>query len=199
MSLPVSYFDEMYRETDDPWGFRSRWYEARKRAVVLASLQSERYPSIFEPGCSIGTLTADLAGRADRILAMDVSSRALETAAASVPGHVELRQGGVPGDWPSGEFDLVVMSEVAYYLDTGGCEEVAALAVGSAAELVVVHWRHPVSDYPLGGDEVHALFGAAARRQGLEHLLSHVEPDFRVDSWCRDHRSVAVRAGLVGR
>lgn len=199
MSLPVSYFDGMYRESDDPWGFRSRWYEARKRAVVLASLQSERYRSIFEPGCSIGTLTADLAGRADRVLAMDVSSRALEVAAVSVPGHVDLRQGGVPGNWPTGEFDLVVISEVAYYLDTGECAEVAAVAAGSAAELVVVHWRHPVPDYPLGGDEVHDIFGLAARRQGLQHLLSHVETDFRVDGWCRDPRSVATRARLVDR
>ena len=43
MSLPTDYFAQMYAGSPDPWGFRSRWYEQRKRAVTLAALQQPRY------------------------------------------------------------------------------------------------------------------------------------------------------------
>lgn len=108
MSLPASYFDGMYGDSDDPWGFRTRWYEARKRQLTLACLQSERYGTAFEPGCSIGVLSAELAARADRMMVTDVSARALDQARRVVPGHVEVRTGRMPQDWPAGRFDLVV-------------------------------------------------------------------------------------------
>jgi hypothetical protein len=197
MSVPVAYFDDMYARSDDPWGFRTRWYEARKRSVLLASLQSEHYSTAFEPGCSIGATTACLSARVDRLMAMDVAPRALDVARAALPHHVQLVQGQVPRDWPDGRFDLVVVSELAYYLGRAECERLADLASRSTDELVVVHWRHPVDDYPLRGDDVQELFSHAAVHQGLEHLVAHNEPDFRIDSWCRDGRSPASRAGLV--
>ena len=40
----------------------------------------ERYASAFEPGCSIGVLTAQLAPRCDRLLACDVAAAAVESA-----------------------------------------------------------------------------------------------------------------------
>lgn len=196
MSLPPAHFDAMYARAEDPWGFRTRWYEARKRALVLACLQSERYASAFEPGCSIGATTAGLSARVDRLVAMDVAPQALDLARVAAPA-AEFQQGQVPDDWPAGRFDLVVVSEVAYYLDPSDCRRLAELASGSATELVVVHWRHPVADYPLGGDHVHDIFADAAAGEGLEHLLSHTEPDFRIDSWSRDGRSVADRSGLL--
>lgn len=197
MSLPAAYFEDMYTRSDDPWGFRTRWYEARKRALILGSLQSEHYSSAFEPGCSIGATTALLSTRVERLVAMDVAPRALDSARVAVPGHVDFVQGQVPGDWPDGRFDLIVVSEVAYYLERAECELLADLASRSAGELIVVHWRHPVADYPTGGDNVQEIFAAAALSHGLAHLLAHTEPDFRIDSWCRDHRSPAARAGLV--
>ena len=55
------FFDEFYTEGADRWGFETRWYEKRKRAMTLASLPRERFGSAFEPGCAIGVLTAELA------------------------------------------------------------------------------------------------------------------------------------------
>lgn len=199
MSLPAWYFEHMYEEAQDPWGFRTRWYESRKRSLVLSSLQSERYGTAFEPGCSIGVLSEGLAARTDQLLAMDVSPRALDSARQVLPGHVALRRGQVPQDWPTGHFDLVVVSELAYYLVPVECELLADLAAAAADELIVVHWRHPVVDYPLGGDEVRTIFSRAATKRGLAKMLSHVEPDFCIDTWCRDGRSVAARAGLTAK
>ena len=33
-----AYFDEMYRDVDDPWKFETSVYEQRKYAITVASL-----------------------------------------------------------------------------------------------------------------------------------------------------------------
>jgi SAM-dependent methyltransferase len=197
MTLGPEYFDELYRRHPDPWGFRTRWYETRKRHLTMAALPDQRYASVFEPGCSIGLLTQLLAARSDRVLALDVSAAALQQARAHLPAHVQLRQGSVPHDWPAGRFDLVVLSELGYYLDEPNCQQMAEMAASAALDLVAVHWRHPVEDYPLTGDHVHQLIEQAAVKHGLGQICSHVEADFRLAAWSHDHRSVASRTGLV--
>lgn len=198
MSLPPTYFDRLYREDGDPWSFRDRWYEERKRSLTLAVLPSAAYGSIFEPGCSIGVLSADLAQRCDRMVAMDISGAALSTASAVVPPHVELRQGAVPADWPEEHFDLVVLSEVGYYLDRDDCRELMRRATRTAGEIVAVHWRHPVADYPLSGDEVHAHLAEVASEAGFSQQVHHLEPDLCLDVWSKDPRSVAQRNEVPG-
>ena len=66
-----AYFDAMFAKSNDPWKFRSRWYERRKRALTLACLPSARYAHGFEPGCANGELSACLATRCDRLLVSD--------------------------------------------------------------------------------------------------------------------------------
>ena len=56
MTVRASYFDGMYADSPDPWGFTSRWYEGRKYAITVAMLPKARYREAFEPGCSIGVL-----------------------------------------------------------------------------------------------------------------------------------------------
>ena len=38
MSVATPYFDQLFAGNDDPWAFRQRWYEQRKRALTLAVL-----------------------------------------------------------------------------------------------------------------------------------------------------------------
>jgi SAM-dependent methyltransferase len=197
MTLDRTYFDELYRLHPDPWGFRTRWYETRKRHLTMAALPDQRYASVFEPGCSIGLLTQLLAARSDQVLALDISPAALEQARGGLPAHVQLRQGSVPGDWPAGRFDLVVLSELGYYLDEPNCTQMAEMAVTTARDLVAVHWRHPVENYPLTGDHVHQIIQQAAVEHGLAQICDHVEADLRLTVWSHDHRSVGARTGLV--
>ena len=116
MTAPVTlggdYFDAVYEAASDPWGFEDRWYEQRKYAISLALLPERRYRSAFEPGCSIGVLTAMLAGRCDRLLSCDVAEAAVRAAAgrtADLP-QVRVERREVPRQWPAGRFDLVVFS-----------------------------------------------------------------------------------------
>jgi hypothetical protein len=39
------YFESLFEGSDDPWQFRTRWYEARKRALRLACLPAAHYGS----------------------------------------------------------------------------------------------------------------------------------------------------------
>jgi SAM-dependent methyltransferase len=200
VSLPPEYFDDLYSGSADPWGFRTRWYEQRKRAATLAALPQERYRRAFEPGCSIGTLTAPLARRCDALLAADTSEAALRQARAAVADspHVDVRRMRVPDEWPDGGFDLVVLSELGYYLDAAALHLLAERTVASLADggaVLACHWRHPVADYPFTGDDVHALLG---RQPGLHPVVEHVEEDFRLQVWTRGAvDSVARLEGLV--
>jgi hypothetical protein len=197
VSLPRDYFEDLYRTDPDPWKFRSRWYEDRKRRLTLAALAQPHYASAFEPGCSIGVLTAALATRCDHVLAMDIAEQVVRAEPGSDRGRVEVRRGAVPDDWPTGRFDLVVLSEIGYYLDEAACHRLAEAAVAGGRELIAVHWRHPVADYPLAGDEVHRILAEHADNRGWGRLVDHVEADFRLESWSVDPRSVAGRTGLV--
>lgn len=178
MSLGPEYFDEVYAKGPDPWGFTSRWYEARKYAVTLAALPAPRYGRALEVGCSVGVLTQQLAERCDSLLAMDPSAAALDAARQRVPSHVELRQGSVPQRWPSGPWDLVVLSEVLYYLDAGDLAALLDLVEADLAPggtVVACHWRHPVTDYPQTGDAVHQHLSRWPRLSRVE------EQDFLLD------------------
>ncbi len=197
MSLPPSYFDDMYAGSQDPWGFTTRWYEQRKYALTTAALPMPRYARALEVGCSIGVLSARLATRCQSLLSVDVSAAALAAAAGRVPDNVELRHLAVPGQWPDGRFDLVVLSEVGYYLspaDLGLLLDRVEGCLLPGGDLVACHWRHPVGDYPQTGDAVHrALAGRKAW-----HLLSRVEEeDFLLDVLSADPASVAARTGLL--
>ncbi len=192
MSLPTSYFDAMYAQSEDPWGFTQRWYEQRKYALTLAALPRLHYARALEVGCSIGVLTALLAERCDVLTALDPSTSALRSAATRVPAHVRLVQGVVPQDWPAGPYDLVVLSEVAYYLDDDGLDALLDLVRRDASgDLVACHWRHPVTDYPQTGDAVHTRIGDRFTR------LSRYEDQDMLLEVFGDGTSVARREGLV--
>ena len=197
-SLTEGFFDAFYEGKQDPWGFESRWYEERKRALTLASLPRPRFTSGLEVGCSTGVLTAELAARCDRLTGVDIAAAPLEAARARVGDTVTLLQLTTPRQWPQGQFDLVVLSEVGYYYGADDLDQVLDQVLSCLAPdgvLVACHWRHLVAEYPLSGDDVHA---ALAARPELALLARHEEEDFMLDVLVRPPAtSVAARTGLL--
>nr|WP_232966951.1 SAM-dependent methyltransferase [Pseudomonas koreensis] len=188
----------MFRASDDPWAFRERWYEQRKRAITLAALPRAHYRAIFEPGCANGELSAELAGRCDRLLCCDTASAAVNLARnrLSLFDHAEVRQSRLPGDWPEEKFDLIVLSEVGYYLDAQDLTDVIRRISDSLTadgQLLACHWRPPIDGCPLNARQVHDLIH---EQLPLPRLALHQEADFILEVWSREPRSVAALEGL---
>ena len=166
-------------------------------------LPSARYRSGFEPACSIGVLTALLAPRCDALLSCDLSAAAVRAAArARRPSRASASSGGWSRqDWPGppGRFDLVVLSEVLYYLDDDDLArtlDLATAALQPGGTLLAVHWRHAVAPWPRTGDEAHE---ALAARKELTLTADHREPDFLAQAYLAvpagtDPASVSVAA-----
>ena len=166
-SLPPSYFDGQYADSADPWHLATSEYERAKYAATLAALPRSRYASAVEVGCSIGVLTRALAERCDSLLGLDVVDQALEQARERNRdlAHVRFARAQVPGDWPDGSFDLIVLSEVVYFLDPGDVGRLVGRVRESmlpGGTVVLVHWTG-VTHYPLSGDEAAEAFMAAGR------------------------------------
>jgi LmbE family N-acetylglucosaminyl deacetylase/SAM-dependent methyltransferase len=190
----TAIFEHQWAESDDPWGTGSRWYERRKRRVLLASLPGERYGTAFEAGCGNGTLTVELASRCGRLLACDQVPRAVELARRRVGplshAHIEVRR--LPGEWPGGPFDLIVLHEVGYYLEPAAVAAAVDRSLAPGGTVVACHWRRAAADHPYTAEAVHAAVG-----RGRHRLVRHDEADFILDVWGDDLMSVAAGEGLV--
>lgn len=179
--------DDHFRTTwddPDPWGFEHRWYERRKRDLTLAVLPDPRFGTGFEPGCAQGLLTRELAARCDHLYASDVVESVAQRARERCGDldNVTVRTASLPTQWPTGSLDLVVASEVLYYLTPRGFEVFQGelgLRLARGGVVVGVHWRGE-SDSPLTGDEVHRRLDACS---WLETVATHREPDFALDVW----------------
>jgi hypothetical protein len=199
-TLRAEYFQRLYDESTDPWRISDGWYEQRKRALVLAALPLPRFAIGFEPGCSNGELTVLLAGRCDRLIAWDIVEGAVNRTrerTIEMPG-VEIRTGGLPDDWPDETADLIVLSEVGYYLDETDLTRAVSQAKGRLVDggtLLAVHWRHDAVDYPLTGDRVHEIISA---EEALFRLGRYCDEDVLIDVFRRgDAASVARVQGLL--
>jgi hypothetical protein len=162
VSRDAEHFRRLYARSADPWAFQTSAYEQEKYRRTMAILGERCFRSGFEPGCSIGVLTRMLATRCNALLAADLVEEPLHAARAScrdLPWVRFLRM-RIPVDWPDGRFDLIVLSEVLYFLTA---RDIAAVATHVLATLetdgvvLSVNWRGRGDD-PCGGDEAADIF-----------------------------------------
>ncbi len=188
MSLGAEYFRGVYECEADPFMLNSKWYERRKYALTMASLPKAQYRRALEPGCSIGVLTEQIAARCEHVVSTDVVRSALDSARSRIgdTAAVEFALWSLSDDWsalpePGMLFDLIVISEVGYYLDTADLTSAMTRAVEHlevGGTLVAAHWRHDVDDYPLTGDQVHEVIAAT---KGLALLSRYLDQDVRIE------------------
>jgi SAM-dependent methyltransferase len=198
--LPDSYFDRIYEASVDPWRLGERWYEQRKYAITMAVLPRPRYRHAFEPGCSVGVLTAMLAARCAHVTATDVAQGALDAARGRVTAdNVTLLRRSLDEPWPATDFDLVMLSEVGYYLHASTLRELLDREVPrltGPATVVAAHWRHAVDEYPMSGDQTNAVIAATP---GLRRIAGYRDDDVVVDVFdTASAASVAARTGVPG-
>ncbi|MBC7923585.1 MAG: methyltransferase domain-containing protein [Ferruginibacter sp.] len=187
-SLSPGYFERLYTENPDPWGFETRAYEREKYATTLAALPRTTYHNALEIGCSIGVLTEQLAGRCGALRAVDVSETALQRArqrCARLP-HVRLERRQLPGEFPTEQYDLILVSEVGYYwsaADLVRARQAITDGLRPGGHLLLVHWTPYVADYPLTGDAVHEAFLAVPDQ--LRHQFGQRHATYRLDRFER--------------
>ena len=186
-SLSTEYFDKLYQQNEDPWDFETSAYERDKYAATLAALPNDRYQNAFEVGCSIGVLTQQLAARCEQLLAVDSSGFPLQQSRQRLQDqpHVQLAQMQVPNTFPDDTFDLILVSEVAYYWswdDLKKAQQHILRALRPGGHLLLVHWIQP-TNYPLTGDEVHDAFHKLG--PPLTHQQYQRTDRYRLDRWAR--------------
>jgi len=174
------HFDALYEGIDDPWQAGTSWYERRKRSILMDSLPRPRYACGWEPGCSLGHLSAELARRCDRLVASDISPRAVAAARdLGVGQHVSFAVAQTPAEPPDlepGSCDLVVLSEFLYYLPEpvrAATLRLAETLLVPGGHLVVAHWRGHPGDAHCSGEQANAEAVAAVGAHPVHHLDEH--------------------------
>lgn len=184
-------FESKYRQHPDPWDFKFSRYERRRYAATLAALRHARYARAFEPGCSIGELTALLAARCDSVLATDISFTAARRAVvrcAEFPG-VEVKCSDIRLELPTQPFDLIVFSEIGYYFEPETLGDLArrlATLLVEGGDFIAVHWLGTSVDHSLHGTKVHELLRA---HLPLHWVDGRSYEGFKIDRWTRHERS----------
>jgi SAM-dependent methyltransferase len=183
-SRDATHFQRLYDASPDPWKFRTSAYEQSKYQKTIASLGAQRFRSGFEAGCSIGVLTRLLAERCDRLLAVDIVDAPLSTARKTCADQpwVRFEQKQVPDEWPDECFDLIVLSEVLYFLSPEDIAKVVdrvCATLHATGVVLLVNWRGRSGD-PCTGDEAAGIFIDRSQRW-LTARTQHVEDGYRLD------------------
>ncbi len=183
----AGFFEERYRRVPDPWHFAWDPTERRRFAATVDALPRRRYRHGVEPGCANGELTVLLAPRCDRLDAFDFAPSAVARARDRCAGldQVHVTEGSFPDAVPAGPLDLVVLSEIGYYLDRralSAAVDRVVDAMAPEADLVAVHWLGHSDDHVLHGHEVHDVIGASDR---LIHRGRRPDDAWRLDVWRR--------------
>lgn len=149
--IDVNGFEEMFRKDKDPWNYAGSVFEAYKRDKLLKACGDRTYGRGFELACANGETTRRLAGRCLNLLAVDAAPTAVEEARRRTADltNVELRTAVLPAETPMGPYDLIVASEILYYLPEPEMITLLTQLASAAApggRIVVLHHVIPFAD-----------------------------------------------------
>ena len=172
--MSLADFELRYRSDPDPWGYLTSDYERDKYAATLAACGDGPFEDALELGASIGVFSALLAPRCGRLTTIDAAPTAVAAARRRLAGTPAVRVilGAIPDAIPDRPFDLVVASEILYYLSA---DELGATlgrlesCMASGARLVAVHWRPAGPERPVNADFVHRVLREQSWLEPSEH------------------------------
>jgi len=159
-AMSAAQFEARYRDDPDPWGYTSSSYERQKYASTVAACGPGPFANGLELGASIGVFSELLAPRCRRLTTIDAAPTAVAAARERLSGRPEVQVllGSIPADVPNGPYDLIVASEILYYLPAPELESTLDRLAGTLADggrLVAVHWVPPGHERPFTAAQVH--------------------------------------------
>ncbi len=160
-AMTATDFERRYRADPDPWRYQTSAYEQAKYAATLEACGPGPFAHALELGGSIGDFSARLAPRCRSLDTIDFSPTAVRRASVALASYRQARAtlGEIPQAMPDGEFDLVVASEILYYLNGPALANTLGLLearIVPRGRLVCVHWREPGPERPLSAADVHS-------------------------------------------
>ncbi|MEH6408219.1 MAG: bifunctional PIG-L family deacetylase/class I SAM-dependent methyltransferase [Leeuwenhoekiella sp.] len=188
-TLDKRYFDKLYTDNKDPWNFETSDYEKEKYEQTISALSDRKYKSAFEIGCSIGVLTQMLAGKCDKLLAVDISLLPIEKAKERCIGlnNVSFKAMDISEQFPDSSFDLILLSEVGYYLNKSTLNNLFSKIdqhLEDGGDFLMVHWTSYVGEYPLAGREVNLLFQSFNEKDlKFTMVKKHIHESYELFLW----------------
>lgn len=181
------FFESKYRGGADPWGFASDPYERNRYAAILKAIGHRQYDNAFEPGCSIGELTAELALICAHVEAIDIAPSAVERARMCCRGfpNVTVSCKRIQDMSFDAKFDLIVFCEIGYYFEEPELTHISEILVQSlerSGVMIAAHWLGRSENHVLSGDSVHEILRSVSGIK-LEHSERHAA--FRLDRWVK--------------
>jgi cyclopropane fatty-acyl-phospholipid synthase-like methyltransferase len=166
------FFDHFFDE-GDPFGFDRNPEEKLKFARTLEVCGEGPLGRVLELGCAVGSFTEILAPRATDVLALDVSQAAVDQVARRLRDrrNVRAKAMSIPAEFPGETFDLIVASDVLYYLSVEElkyCLSRIETTLADGGSFVAVHYV-PRMGSVLNGDEAHDILVAHTT---LRHVLA---------------------------
>ena len=193
-------WDAFFRSRPDPWDYDSP-YEQTKYERTLDLISEGPVGRALELACAEGRFTLRLAQRCDHVCALDVSEAAVERAKERCSAYSNVTY--VVGDFfdepIEGQWDLIVCSEVLYYVSDSNLLYPLAKrlrdALNPGGRLLLAH-AYELSDEPARtGMDWEVAFGAKviektfARVSGLRHVKSRRTPLYQIDLFERSEMS----------
>lgn len=187
-SLGADYFDGIFASDDDPWSLASSAYERAKFAHTRDVLADRRYLNALEVGCAHGVLTERIVDLCEQLLSVDISRHALVKARTRLGGRpgFKLKRMAFPQEAPTGAYDLVLLSEVAYYWDDADLMRAGKWLSGHLTpngRIMLVHYTGD-TDYPHTADAAVGILWNSLRSVCTVQLRERHD-DYRLDLWER--------------
>jgi predicted TPR repeat methyltransferase len=181
--MSATDFEARYQAHPDPWGYTSSAYEREKYRATLAACGPGPFHAALELGSSIGVFSELLAPRCETLVTVDAAPSAVAVAGERLSGRPNATAllGLIPDAIPHRLYDLVVASEILYYLTPTGLTDTLAVLrerLISGGRLVAVHWRPPGSERPFSADQVHQRLRG---QPWLTSTVSNGTDDYRLD------------------
>lgn len=154
------------------------WYEQRQLAVALACLAQPSNRLAWDAAAGSGHLARRLAERCDGVLATDASGVAVASW-DDLPDGLIAQVSALPAvPVAATAADLVVLSEVLYYLDAPDRAATASAVAHLGVEVMAVNWRHHPHDAQLSGEEALVELQDALIARGFTLQARHDDRDF---------------------